>query len=146
MSKTQPLTKGSLILQETPFAYIVKQKYIKERCDFCCKRQIEIFLLNFHCKRHFQFSLIASGNLMKCGGCQHSHYCNVICQRDAWAVHKYECLCMKKIAPRIIPDAARILARIIWKLQYGGYLEKFYYSKNGFRKFHDLMARKYSVM
>lgn len=46
---------------------------------------------------------------------------------------------MKKIAPRVIPDAARMMAKIIWKLQYGGYLQKFYYSRNGFRKFNDLM-------
>lgn len=84
-----------------------------------------------------------SGKLLKCSGCQHSHYCNVVCQRDAWAEHKFECACMKKIAPRVILDSARILAKLIWKLQYGGYLEKFYYSKNGYRKFHDLMARKF---
>lgn len=118
MSKIQPLAKGALILQEKPFAYIVKSKYIKERCDFC----------------------LSSGKLMKCGGCEHSHYCGVLCQRDAWAEHKYECLCMKKIAPRMIPDAARMMAKMIWKLQYGGYLTKFYYSRNGFRKFIDLMA------
>lgn len=35
-------------------------------------------------------------------------------------------------------DAARMMAKIIWKLQYGGYLQKFYYSRNGFRKFNDL--------
>lgn len=46
---------------------------------------------------------------------------------------------MKKIAPRRIPDAARMMAKIIWKLQYGGYLQKFYYSRNGYRKFNDLM-------
>jgi len=31
------------------------------------------------------------------------------------------------------------MAKIIWKLQYGGYLQKFYYSRNGYRKFNDLM-------
>ncbi|CAG9810288.1 unnamed protein product [Chironomus riparius] len=119
MSKrAEPLTKGSLILQEKPFAYIVKSKFIKERCDFC----------------------LSTGKLLKCGGCHFTHYCGVLCQRDAWAEHKYECLCMKKILPRSIPDAARIMAKIIWKLQYGGYLQKFYYSRNGFRKFNDLMA------
>jgi [histone H3]-lysine4/36 N-trimethyltransferase SMYD len=117
MAKQQPLSKGSLILQEKPFAYIVKSRFIKERCDFC----------------------LGSGKLLKCGGCQFSHYCGVLCQRDAWAEHKYECLCMKKIAPRVLPDAARMMAKIIWKLQYGGYLQKFYYSRNGFRKFNDLM-------
>jgi [histone H3]-lysine4/36 N-trimethyltransferase SMYD len=68
MSKQQPLSKGSLILQEKPFAYIVKSKYISERCDFC----------------------LGSGKLLKCGGCGFSHYCGVLCQRDAWAEHKYE--------------------------------------------------------
>lgn len=58
MSKQSPLAKGSLILQEKPFAYIVKSKFIKERCDFC----------------------LSSGKLLKCGGCQFSHYCGVICQ------------------------------------------------------------------
>lgn len=38
MSKSEALTKGTVLLQEKPFAYVVKQKYIKERCDFCCKR------------------------------------------------------------------------------------------------------------
>lgn len=118
MSKRpEPLSKGALILQEKPFAYIVKSRYIKERCDFC----------------------LSSGKLLKCGGCQFAHYCGVLCQRDAWAEHKYECLCMKKIIPRTIPDAARMMAKIIWKLQYGGYLTKFYYSRNGYRKFNDLM-------
>lgn len=116
--KPEPLSKGALILQEKPFAYTVKSKYIKERCDFC----------------------LSAGKLLKCGGCQFAHYCGVLCQRDAWAEHKYECLCMKKIAPRTLPDAARMMAKIIWKLQYGGYLQKFYYSRNGYRKFNDLMA------
>lgn len=89
MSKVQQLAKGSLILQEKPFAYIVKSKFIKERCDFC----------------------LSSGKLLKCGGCQFSHYCGVLCQRDAWAEHKYECLCMKKIAPRTLPDAARMMGK-----------------------------------
>lgn len=66
MSKQQPLTRGSLILQEKPFAYIVKSKYIDERCDFC----------------------LSSGKLLKCGGCKFSSYCGVLCQRDAWAEHK----------------------------------------------------------
>lgn len=68
MSKQQPLSKGALILQEKPFAYIVKSKFIRDRCDSC----------------------LGSGNgkLFKCGGCQFSHYCGVLCQRDAWAEHK----------------------------------------------------------
>lgn len=37
MSKSQPLSKGAVLLQEKPFAYIVKAKFAKERCDFCLK-------------------------------------------------------------------------------------------------------------
>lgn len=67
MSKQQPLAKGALILQEKPFAYIVKSKFIKERCDYC----------------------LSAGKLLKCGGCQFSHYCGVFCQSSAWETHKY---------------------------------------------------------
>lgn len=50
---------------------------------------------------------------------------------------------LKRILPRTIPDAARLMARIIIKLQKGGGDEKDYYSKNSYRTFKDLMSRKF---
>lgn len=41
-----------------------------------------------------------------------------------------------------MPDAARIMARIILKLNKGGDYEKGYYTDKLFRQFKDLMTRK----
>lgn len=38
-----------------------------------------------------------------------------------WECHKSECSNLKKIGPRVVPDAARILARIIFKLKVCGF-------------------------
>lgn len=52
---------------------------------------------------------------------------------------------MKKIVPRIVPDAARLLMRLIFKLtQDGGEMEKGYNTTDNYRKYDDLMSRKYS--
>lgn len=60
-------------------------------------------------------------------------------------MHKRECPFLGSVAPRIVPDAARFLARIILKLNNGGDFEKGYYTNKSFRKFKDLMTRKYQV-
>ncbi|XP_063234789.1 histone-lysine N-methyltransferase SMYD3 isoform X2 [Bacillus rossius redtenbacheri] len=78
--------------------------------------------------------------LMKCSGCQYVHYCGRQCQKRAWADHRTECANLKKVAPRIVPDAARTLARIFFKLKRGGDMERKFYSKTQFRTFRDLMS------
>lgn len=110
--------KGTTILTTKPFAYILSSKQINNRCDNC----------------------LESGKLLKCSGCHYVQYCNRDCQRDAWNIHKQECINLKRIAPRVIPDAARLMARIIVKLNSGGGEEKGYYSDHSFRKFKDLMS------
>lgn len=70
------------------------------------------------------------------------YYCGKICQKDAWNVHKFECRNLKRIAPRTLPDAARLLARLIHILRKGGDLTKSYYLENCFRMYKDLMSRK----
>lgn len=42
-----------------------------------------------------------------------------------------------------MPDAARVLSRIILKLNNGGEYEKGYYTDKCYRQFKDLMTRKY---
>lgn len=49
---------------------------------------------------------------------------------------------MKKISPQILPDAARLLSRIIIRLKNGGDQIKSYYEETKFRMFKDLMSRK----
>lgn len=66
-----------------------------------------------------------------------------MCQKESWGTHKSECMNLKKIAPRIVPDAARLMARLIVKLQKNGDEERDYYDKYSYRKFKDLMTRKW---
>lgn len=82
------------------------------------------------------------GKVLKCSGCQYVYYCNRECQTNAWKAHKAECLCLSRATGKIIPDAARVIARIILKLNDGGDAEKGYYTEKFYRKFKDLMSRK----
>lgn len=117
-NKSLLLKRGTCILTETPFVHVLKSKYRTERCDYC----------------------FTPGKMLKCSNCQYVYYCNQICQKDAWPMHKIECGYLKKIVPRIVPDAARILSRIILKLKNGGDLIKGYYTETNYRKFRDLMS------
>lgn len=80
--------------------------------------------------------------MLKCSGCQYVYYCNRECQKQAWPIHKAECVCLRRANGKIIPDAARTMARIILKLNDGGDTEKGYYTEKFYRKFKDLMSRK----
>ncbi|XP_055307326.1 histone-lysine N-methyltransferase SMYD3 isoform X2 [Sitodiplosis mosellana] len=84
---------------------------------------------------------IFRGKVLKCSGCQYVYYCGRECQTNAWKIHKAECPCLKRAADKIVPDAARVMARIILKLNDGGDAEKGYYTEKFYRKFKDLMSR-----
>ncbi|XP_072765450.1 histone-lysine N-methyltransferase SMYD3 isoform X1 [Anoplolepis gracilipes] len=116
--KRVPVSKGTTILYGKPFAYVLKSAMRDERCDHC----------------------LQSGKVLKCSACQYVYYCNRSCQKESWPIHKAECLNLKKILPKIIPDAARLMARIILKLNRGGVDEVGYYTETNFRKFKDLMS------
>lgn len=58
---------------------------------------------------------------------------------------QWECANLKRVAPKVIPDAARMLAKIINKLSRGdGHSYRAFYTGNSFRMWKDLMSRKYS--
>ncbi|XP_039311446.1 histone-lysine N-methyltransferase SMYD3 isoform X2 [Solenopsis invicta] len=110
--------KGSTIFTSRPFIFTLSSKYRTTRCDNCLK----------------------SGKLLKCSGCQYVYYCDRNCQKESWPMHKAECARLKKISPKVLPDAARLMARIIIKLNQGGADEVGYYTEKKFRKFKDLMS------
>lgn len=64
---------------------------------------------------------------------------------QAWPLHKIECPMLKRIFPRIVPDAARMLCRLIIRLDNGGDLVRGYCTPTCYRKFRDLMSRKLMV-
>ncbi|XP_012275467.1 histone-lysine N-methyltransferase SMYD3 isoform X2 [Orussus abietinus] len=115
---TEAIKKGSIIISAKPFAYTLSSKQRAKHCDNCLK----------------------SNKLFKCSGCQFVYYCGRDCQRESWSIHKSECANLKKISPKIIPDAARLLARIIIKLNKGEGDERGYFSERDYRKFKDLMS------
>ncbi|KAI9590749.1 histone-lysine N-methyltransferase SMYD3 isoform X1 [Glossina fuscipes] len=120
MKSTQPkaIKRGERILTEKPFAYVLKSKYRKERCDNCLNQN----------------------KVMKCSNCNYVYYCNRACQMQAWPLHKIECPMLKRIFPRIVPDAARMLCRLIIRLDNGGDLIRGYCTPTCYRKFRDLMS------
>ncbi|RVE50206.1 hypothetical protein evm_005041 [Chilo suppressalis] len=110
---------GDLILTEQPFVFVLSSKEKGSRCDNCLDK----------------------GKVLKCSGCQFVHYCGRSCQKDAWPDHKWECGNLKRVAPKVIPDAARILAKIINKLSRGdGHSHRAFYSATSFRMWKDLMS------
>ncbi|XP_017770088.1 PREDICTED: histone-lysine N-methyltransferase SMYD3 isoform X2 [Nicrophorus vespilloides] len=118
MRVLQRVKPGTVLIKEEPFVYILSSKVHSQYCDNCFKK----------------------GKLLKCSNCQYVYYCGRDCQREAWSVHKPECSNIKRTLPRVLPDAARLLARLIRKLQKGGDLVKSYYSEGNFRMFKDLMS------
>ncbi|KAJ8940316.1 hypothetical protein NQ318_014390 [Aromia moschata] len=83
--KKQPLSPGDIILQEKPFVYVLSSRSRTERCDFCFKK----------------------ADLLKCSVCRYVYYCGRGCQREGWSIHKIECQHLKRISPRILPDARK---------------------------------------
>ncbi|EDV45639.1 histone-lysine N-methyltransferase SMYD3 [Drosophila erecta] len=115
---TPQIKRGQRILTEKPFAFVLKSQYRLERCDNC----------------------LEATKVLKCSNCRYVSYCNRACQMQAWAQHKHECPFLKKVHPRVVPDAARMLCRLILRLEHGGDLIRGYYTEHGSRKFRDLMS------
>ncbi|KAH8420067.1 hypothetical protein KR009_005472, partial [Drosophila setifemur] len=113
--------RGQRILKEKPFAFVLQSKYRLERCDNC----------------------LEATKVLKCSNCRYVSYCNRACQMQAWGQHKHECPFLKKVHPRTVPDAARMLCRLILRLEHGGDLIRGYYTEHGSRKFRDLMSREF---
>ncbi|KRT79564.1 hypothetical protein AMK59_8131 [Oryctes borbonicus] len=118
MYTTQSIKKGSILLKEQPFVYILNSAIRTQHCDSCFKK----------------------GDLLKCSNCHYVYYCGKDCQREGWSLHRGECKSLKRVAPRMVPDAARLLARLIQKLNKGGDSSRSYYTRDKFRTFKHLMS------
>ncbi|XP_011163274.2 histone-lysine N-methyltransferase SMYD3 isoform X1 [Solenopsis invicta] len=110
--------KGTTIMTAKPFVFVLRSMYRTTRCDNCFK----------------------SGKMLKCSGCSYVHYCNRNCQKESWPIHKVECARLKKIPLDLWLDDARMMARIIIKLNQGGADEVGYYTEKNYKKFEDLVS------
>ncbi|XP_058449931.1 histone-lysine N-methyltransferase SMYD3 [Malaya genurostris] len=115
--------RGKLIHTEQPFACVLQSRYRNNRCDKCFKE----------------------GKVLKCSNCMYVRYCNRFCQKEAWQDHKDECVKLKTVAPRTIPDAAFMLFRILRKLQKGGDFQKGFYTTKFYRRFGNLMTHENNI-
>ncbi|XP_071442942.1 histone-lysine N-methyltransferase SMYD3 isoform X2 [Hetaerina americana] len=113
-----PVKKGSTLMVAKPFVYILLAKFQGKHCDSCLK----------------------SVKVLKCSGCQFVHYCGRSCQTKAWKEHKEECMGMRRIKPHTLPDASRMMAKLIMKLKGGGDQEKNQITSTWSRRFKDLMS------
>ncbi|KAK9498342.1 hypothetical protein O3M35_002996 [Rhynocoris fuscipes] len=110
---------GTSIHTEKPFVHVLSSNLRDIRCDNC----------------------YAQCELLKCSACHYVKYCDKNCQKSAWNLHRSECNGFSKLpASKEVPNTARILCRLIYKLKKGGDQEKGNYDKNKFRFFKDLMS------
>ncbi|XP_045460738.1 histone-lysine N-methyltransferase SMYD3 [Harmonia axyridis] len=119
---TERITPGSVLLSEKPFVYCLSSKLRSDYCDYCFKKGT------------------LEEALRKCIACKYVCYCGYGCQKKGWSFHKAECQNLKKIAPRQVPDAARMLARMVQKLNKDGKTIRSYYTDINFRMYKDLMS------
>lgn len=134
------IVPGTVLLSEKPFVYCLSSKVITEYCDYCFKKWVVIPITLNKIKNYYPHYF--RGMLLKCTACQYVRYCGKYCQKEGWSVHKSECKGLKKIAPRILPDAARMLLRMVQKLKKNGNQVRSYYADMKFRMYKDLMSRK----
>ena len=97
---TQAAAPGLLLLQSPAYVHVVSSP--DSVCDNCLDTP------NI-------WDNIAPVKLSRCSGCRQSHYCNVACQKRAWARHKIECSYLKRIAPRIPPAIVKLILRACFR-------------------------------
>lgn len=103
LNTTRNFAPGDVILVAQPLLCLPTLAHLDARCTHC-------------------FEL---GQPRACTRCHAAYYCNVTCQRAAWAsVHKYECKALQRIAPEkraSLPTPVRLLLQtlLIEKIEKG---------------------------
>lgn len=92
---TQHIKPGEEIFKEPPIVKtLTNAKYRGVRCDFCFNDPEK---------------------LSKCSRCKYVWYCNKNCQSEDWNLHKHECKCLVKVAPKQPPDICRLVSHLLFK-------------------------------
>lgn len=91
----EAIVPGEELLVEKPLVYtLINGKTRDCRCDYCFQE---------------------SPSLLRCSRCKSVSYCNKGCQKDDWSLHKLECKCLVKVAPRNPPDIVRLISQILFR-------------------------------
>ncbi|KAF7313995.1 hypothetical protein HMN09_00558000 [Mycena chlorophos] len=109
---TQNIGAGQTILALPPYAAALSTANLSSYCSACTKPK----------------PASGSSPLKRCTQCRIVHYCDAACQTADWALHKLECVALRRGGPpsedvegetssgALIPnDAIRCLARMMWR-------------------------------
>lgn len=92
---TLNIAAGVEILKETPLVKtLTNAKHRGVRCDYCFSDPEKLF---------------------KCSKCKFVWYCGKNCQSSDWKIHKQECKCLIKVAPKQPPDICRLVSHLLFK-------------------------------
>jgi len=97
---TQLIRPGTIVVTELPYAHQLLEEFWNKVCDCCGKRG---------------GSTDDDGvvvNLKRCSRCRSRYYCGKVCQRQAWAVHKRECLKNTHVHRHYMPLLDRVLIKL----------------------------------
>jgi len=92
---TSHIKAGEEVLTESPLAYTLMNAKLRGlRCDYCFKEADKLF---------------------KCSKCKFVSYCGRDCQSGDWNIHKHECRCLVRVAPKQPPDICRLVCHLLFK-------------------------------
>ncbi|PLB34964.1 S-adenosylmethionine-dependent methyltransferase [Aspergillus candidus] len=98
---------GDVLNIKTPFVAVLDTERLGDTCSGCFGR------------RYFGGDDVS---LRACTGCRVLRYCDRTCQSKDWKLaHSLECPTFKKLNPRVLPNNARAVLRIVQRVQRGRY-------------------------
>ncbi|PLN81380.1 hypothetical protein BDW42DRAFT_200860 [Aspergillus taichungensis] len=99
---------GDVLNIKTAFVAVLDTERLGDTCSGCFGRRY--------------FGRDGDVSLRACTGCQVVRYCDKTCQSKDWKfAHSLECPTFKKLHPRVLPNNARALLRIVQRIQRGKY-------------------------
>ncbi|PKY02844.1 hypothetical protein P168DRAFT_272398 [Aspergillus campestris IBT 28561] len=101
---------GDVLNIKTPFVAVLDTERLEDTCSGCFGRR-------------YLGGDSDDVTLRACTGCRVVRYCDRTCQSKDWKLaHSLECPTFKKLTPRVLPNNARALLRIVQRVQRGKYV------------------------
>eukprot|EP00668_Euglena_longa_P001374 GGOE01001629.1.p1 GENE.GGOE01001629.1~~GGOE01001629.1.p1 ORF type:complete len:449 (-),score=94.06 GGOE01001629.1:108-1454(-) len=92
----QPLSSGSVVITESPFAHVVDPRYATEICQTCLR---------------------TSSQLEMCRGCHLVGYCGDVCCNADRLAHSKECRSIQQVRPHVPTPTIRLVLRLLRQLE-----------------------------
>uniref|UniRef100_A0A914V3Z7 MYND-type domain-containing protein n=1 Tax=Plectus sambesii TaxID=2011161 RepID=A0A914V3Z7_9BILA len=120
---------GLPLFNEWPYAYVLHENKASSYCHYCLKSKWS-----------------NQAELITCSRCHFASYCDQECQLLAHDDHKEECKCMERCEGFIPSRKARIIARMIFKMNENYVPDSHLPESLQKRRFSDLMNHKEEII